>query len=85
MDPKLCHHIRLKHYMTSMNFKDALAFVEYVFFINLFTELPFTYTFPTALFSSVVVTSYVVAILGSYIPATSLREKQIALVLRGVE
>ena len=28
MEPKLCRHIRLKHYMAAMNFKDALSFVE---------------------------------------------------------
>eukprot|EP01027_Heterolobosea_sp_BB2_P015365 GEZU01021989.1.p1 GENE.GEZU01021989.1~~GEZU01021989.1.p1 ORF type:complete len:139 (-),score=40.90 GEZU01021989.1:149-565(-) len=51
---------------------------------NLFLELPFQFDFPWVLFFSVFALSIFVAILGSAIPAMSMRKKEIALVLRGL-
>jgi len=50
---------------------------------NLFTEMPFVFTFPTTLFLSVLAMSLAVAVLGSYLPAKSLRAKPISNVLKG--
>eukprot|EP00003_Mantamonas_plastica_P015601 TRINITY_DN2635_c0_g2_i3.p1 TRINITY_DN2635_c0_g2~~TRINITY_DN2635_c0_g2_i3.p1 ORF type:complete len:1218 (-),score=362.13 TRINITY_DN2635_c0_g2_i3:46-3648(-) len=50
---------------------------------NLFTEMPFKFVFPTALFFSVIAMSIVVAIVGSYLPARKYNRKQIAIILRG--
>jgi ABC-type antimicrobial peptide transport system permease subunit len=51
---------------------------------NLFTELAFTFDFPYYLFFSVVAMSIGVAFLGSYLPALSLKKKQIALALKNL-
>jgi ABC-type antimicrobial peptide transport system permease subunit len=50
---------------------------------NLFTEMPFQFAFPWILFSTVLVMSLLVAVLGSYIPARTLKEKHIAQALKG--
>jgi hypothetical protein len=50
---------------------------------NLFTELPFTFDFPVALFIVVVVMSFAVAVAGSYFPALKFKRKRIASVLKG--
>lgn len=50
---------------------------------NLFTEMPFAFDFPYILFGSVLAMSLFVAVLGSYVPARSLRSKQIASALKG--
>jgi len=49
---------------------------------NLFSELPFTFQFPWVLFAIVVFSSLVVAVLGSYIPASVLLRKRIAAALK---
>eukprot|EP00698_Gefionella_okellyi_P021274 TRINITY_DN6854_c0_g1_i1.p1 TRINITY_DN6854_c0_g1~~TRINITY_DN6854_c0_g1_i1.p1 ORF type:complete len:1082 (+),score=291.51 TRINITY_DN6854_c0_g1_i1:95-3340(+) len=51
---------------------------------NLFTESPFQFAFPTALFVAVVVMSIAVALIGSYIPAQAVTKREIALVIRGL-
>jgi len=51
---------------------------------NLFTQLPFTFDFPYALFSSVLVMSILVAIAGSYFPALSIKRKDIAIALKNL-
>jgi ABC-type antimicrobial peptide transport system permease subunit len=51
---------------------------------NLFTELTFTFSFPTALFLSVVAMSAAVAVIGSYAPARNVTKREIALVIRGM-
>jgi len=48
----------------------------------LWSELPFTFEFPTILFAGVVTMSVVVAILGSYLPARVLQNKKIASALK---
>ena len=52
---------------------------------NLFLEMPFQFDFPYILFCSVGVKAVIVAVVGSYIPARILRNKEIALVLRGLD
>ena len=51
--------------------------------IDLFSELPFTFNFPTTLFFPVVVFSLIVAVVGSYLPTEEFRKKEIAIALRG--
>ena len=51
--------------------------------INLFTQSPFEFVFPTPLFILVVVLSLVVSIAGSYFAARKYRRKEIAIALRG--
>jgi len=50
----------------------------------LFSELPFTFNFPTILFFSVVGMSVIVAVLGSYLPARVLQKKRIASALKNL-
>jgi len=50
----------------------------------LFSELPFTFDFPTLLFFSVVGMSIIVSITGSYLPARVLQEKRIASALKNL-
>lgn len=50
---------------------------------TLFTEMPFVFNFPTVLFFSVMIMALFVAVFGSYLPADKLRQKQIAIALRG--
>jgi len=50
----------------------------------LFSELPFTFDFPTILFFSVFGMSVAVAILGSYLPARVLQKKRIASALKNL-
>eukprot|EP01104_Vermistella_antarctica_P011774 TRINITY_DN3326_c1_g2_i1.p1 TRINITY_DN3326_c1_g2~~TRINITY_DN3326_c1_g2_i1.p1 ORF type:complete len:1301 (+),score=387.68 TRINITY_DN3326_c1_g2_i1:217-4119(+) len=50
--------------------------------MNLFTEMPFQMNFPTSLISFVLITSLLVALVGSYLPASELRRKEIAIALR---
>ncbi|KAI9140455.1 FtsX-like permease family-domain-containing protein [Paraphysoderma sedebokerense] len=50
---------------------------------NLFTEMPFSFSFPTYLFIFVVGMSLLVSVLGSYFPAREFRKKQIAIALKG--
>lgn len=52
---------------------------------NLFLEMPFQFNFPYILFITVGVMAVIVAIVGSWLPARSLRKKEIAFVLRGLE
>jgi ABC-type antimicrobial peptide transport system permease subunit len=51
---------------------------------NLFTELPFVFDFPYALFFSVIAMSLVVAVLGSFIPSQALRQKPVAIALKNM-
>jgi len=51
--------------------------------INLFTELPFEFNFPSELFALVIILSLVIAVLGSYYPAKEFQKKEIAIALRG--
>uniref|UniRef100_A0A6B2KXA1 ABC3 transporter permease C-terminal domain-containing protein n=1 Tax=Arcella intermedia TaxID=1963864 RepID=A0A6B2KXA1_9EUKA len=51
---------------------------------SLFSELPFTFEFPTILFCGVVGMSILVAILGSYLPARVLQKKRIAAALKNL-
>lgn len=51
---------------------------------NLFSELPFTFAFPYALFFSVLGMAVLVAIFGSYIPSYSLKKKDIAIALKNM-
>jgi len=51
--------------------------------INLFTESPFEFVFPTALFVLVVVLAITVSIAGSYFAARQYRRKEVAIALRG--
>eukprot|EP01114_Cavostelium_apophysatum_P002845 TRINITY_DN1253_c0_g3_i1.p1 TRINITY_DN1253_c0_g3~~TRINITY_DN1253_c0_g3_i1.p1 ORF type:complete len:1241 (+),score=361.47 TRINITY_DN1253_c0_g3_i1:25-3723(+) len=51
---------------------------------NLFTELPFSFDFPYALFFSVFGMSLFVAVVGSYIASHPLRKKDIALALKNM-
>ena len=50
---------------------------------NLFTESPFVFEFPVALFIIVVVLSGVVAIAGSYFAARKYKRLEVAIALRG--
>jgi len=50
----------------------------------LWSELPFTFEFPTILFSGVVVMSVIVSILGSYLPSRVLQQKKIASALKNL-
>jgi len=50
---------------------------------NLFTELPFQFSFPVPLYTSVMCLSIAVAIFGSYLPARKLANRQISRVIRG--
>jgi len=52
--------------------------------VGLFSELPFIFEFPTLLFVSIVVMALIVSILGSYIPASQLKKKKIALALKNM-
>jgi len=60
-----------------------LASISLTVQFNLFTELPFWFQFPYLLFFSVIGMSVTVAILGSYIPSKSLKDKPISAVLKG--
>jgi len=51
---------------------------------NIFMELPFSFDFPVTLFFIVLSMSFVVAIIGSYIPARAFRLKPIASTLKGL-
>ena len=51
--------------------------------INLFTESPFQFVFPTALFILVVVLAIAVSVAGSYFAARQYRRKEVAIALRG--
>ncbi|KNE69101.1 hypothetical protein AMAG_13965 [Allomyces macrogynus ATCC 38327] len=51
---------------------------------NLFTEMPMTLAFPSGLFVFVVVFSVVVAVVGSWYPASQYRQKKIAMALKGM-
>jgi len=51
---------------------------------TLFTELAFTFDFPYILFTTVFVMSLTVAVLGSWIPARYLKEKDIASALKNM-
>jgi len=51
---------------------------------NLFTEFEFSFDFPYLLFFSVLGMSVAVAIIGSYIPAHSLKKKDIAVALKNM-
>jgi ABC-type antimicrobial peptide transport system permease subunit len=51
---------------------------------NLFLEMPFTFDFPYYLYATLIIMSVIVAFVGSYVPAKSLKEKEIALVLKGL-
>ena len=61
-----------------------LAGVSLTAQFNLFLDLPFTFSFPYVLYFSVFGMSLVVALLGSYLPARTLRGKQIAHVIKGL-
>eukprot|EP01105_Mastigella_eilhardi_P014560 TRINITY_DN3312_c0_g1_i1.p1 TRINITY_DN3312_c0_g1~~TRINITY_DN3312_c0_g1_i1.p1 ORF type:complete len:1294 (-),score=364.22 TRINITY_DN3312_c0_g1_i1:27-3428(-) len=50
---------------------------------DLFTQLPFQFDFPIVLFAAALVMSFVVAVLGSLLPATAIRIKKIGAVLKG--
>ena len=50
---------------------------------GLFTEMPFHFDFPWGLFLSVTATSIVVALLSAYLATFKLKQKQIAIALRG--
>ncbi|KAI8922175.1 FtsX-like permease family-domain-containing protein [Powellomyces hirtus] len=50
---------------------------------NLFTQLPFTFLFPTGLYIAVVILSFVVSIAGSYLPSKPYALERIATVLKG--
>jgi len=49
---------------------------------DLFSEMGFSFNFPYPLFSLVLVICFVIAILGSYLPASALRHKEIAIALK---
>ncbi|KNE73088.1 hypothetical protein AMAG_17243 [Allomyces macrogynus ATCC 38327] len=51
---------------------------------NLFTEMPMTLAFPSGLYTFVVVFSIVVAVAGSWYPASQYRQKKIAMALKGM-
>lgn len=51
---------------------------------NLFSEFAFSFAFPYALFFSVLGMALLVAVFGSYIPAYSLRKKDIAIALKNM-
>eukprot|EP00455_Lapot_gusevi_P003459 TRINITY_DN11415_c0_g1_i1.p1 TRINITY_DN11415_c0_g1~~TRINITY_DN11415_c0_g1_i1.p1 ORF type:complete len:116 (-),score=43.98 TRINITY_DN11415_c0_g1_i1:116-436(-) len=50
---------------------------------NLFTEMPFAFEFPFALFFSMLGMALVVALLGSYLPARFFLNKSISNTIRG--
>lgn len=50
---------------------------------NLFTEMPFKFSFPYALFFSVLAMSIGVTVLGSWLPARTFQRRPIAGVLKG--
>lgn len=51
---------------------------------NVFTELPFSFDFPYFLFFSVLAMSIAVAIGGSYLPASAIKKKDIAIALKNL-
>eukprot|EP00004_Rigifila_ramosa_P022811 TRINITY_DN6304_c0_g1_i1.p1 TRINITY_DN6304_c0_g1~~TRINITY_DN6304_c0_g1_i1.p1 ORF type:complete len:1190 (-),score=307.13 TRINITY_DN6304_c0_g1_i1:20-3532(-) len=51
--------------------------------LTVFTELPFSMSFPTGLFLSVAGMTTVAVVVGSYLPARVMKHKQIAHVLKG--
>ena len=51
---------------------------------NLFVELSFVFDFPLTLFLFITGTSLFLAIVGSYLPARLLKQREIAQVLRGI-
>ncbi|KAJ3372407.1 hypothetical protein GGF31_001848 [Allomyces arbusculus] len=51
---------------------------------NLFTEMPMVLAFPSGLYAFVVVFSVVVAVAGSWYPASQYRQKKIAMALKGM-
>eukprot|EP01117_Protostelium_nocturnum_P011015 TRINITY_DN3998_c0_g1_i1.p1 TRINITY_DN3998_c0_g1~~TRINITY_DN3998_c0_g1_i1.p1 ORF type:complete len:209 (+),score=43.24 TRINITY_DN3998_c0_g1_i1:284-910(+) len=51
---------------------------------NLFTQMPFTFDFPYWLFGSVLLMSVGVAVAGSYLPALSIKKKDIAIALKNM-
>eukprot|EP01103_Thecamoeba_quadrilineata_P013162 TRINITY_DN3567_c0_g1_i2.p1 TRINITY_DN3567_c0_g1~~TRINITY_DN3567_c0_g1_i2.p1 ORF type:complete len:1198 (-),score=214.19 TRINITY_DN3567_c0_g1_i2:59-3133(-) len=50
---------------------------------DLFTEMPFAFAFPWSLFGITSAAAVTIAILGSYLPASSLSKQEIAIALRG--
>ena len=51
---------------------------------NMFTQLPFSFSFPFILFFPILGMSVVIAIVGSYLPAAIIRRKPIGGVLKGL-
>ncbi|KAI9168390.1 hypothetical protein H9P43_007762 [Blastocladiella emersonii ATCC 22665] len=51
---------------------------------NLFTEMPFSFNFPTGLYTTVVVLALVVSVAGSWAPAREYAKKKIAIALKGL-
>lgn len=50
---------------------------------NIFTEMPFQFTFPTGLYFVVTIASTLVALAGAYFPATTYCKLKIAAALKG--
>ncbi|KAJ3048749.1 hypothetical protein HK097_010242 [Rhizophlyctis rosea] len=51
--------------------------------LNLWTQLPFHFYFPTVLYCCTVAASFVVSLLGSYLPARNRAREKIAVILKG--
>ncbi|KAJ3038825.1 hypothetical protein HDV00_000313 [Rhizophlyctis rosea] len=51
--------------------------------LNLYTQLPYKFYFPSALYGATVGASFLVSLLGSYLPATRRAAEKIAVVLKG--
>lgn len=50
----------------------------------MFTELPFTFVFPTEIFLITFVGGFLTAIFGSYFAVRELRDKSISTILKGL-
>ncbi|KAI9220627.1 hypothetical protein BC828DRAFT_383053 [Blastocladiella britannica] len=51
---------------------------------NLFTEMPFTFSFPTGIYLTVVLSALIISVTGSWVPATGFARKKIAMALKGL-
>jgi ABC-type lipoprotein release transport system permease subunit len=50
---------------------------------NIFTEMPFAFTFPTGLYMMITISSTMIALAGAYFPAMSYCNLKIAIALKG--